>query len=70
MSRHPEGGTEDGRGDRDGTADVLAGHRPSRLVQPRVIILGQNQFFWSFKLVHMLTSDERKMTILSCINVM
>lgn len=42
MSQHTEGDTEDGSGHSDGTADVLVGHRPSRLAQPSVFLLGQN----------------------------
>lgn len=45
VSQHAEADTEDGCGDSDGTADVLVGHRPSRLVQPNVVLLGQNLLF-------------------------
>lgn len=59
MSQRAQGGAEDGCGDPDGTADVLVGHGPSGLVQPRVVLLGQNVIFGSLKLVHMLPDDER-----------
>lgn len=32
VSRYAESGLEDGSGDSDGTADVLVGNRPGRLV--------------------------------------
>ncbi|XP_029290785.1 midasin isoform X2 [Cottoperca gobio] len=43
--QHAEADSEDGSGDTDGTADVLVCLRPSGLVQPRVVLLGQNISF-------------------------
>ncbi len=61
-AQHAEGGAEDVCGDTDGTADVLGGHRPSGLVQPCVVLLGQNLIFSSLKLVHLLVDSDRKIS--------
>lgn len=68
MLQHAEADTGDGSGDTDRTADVLVCHRPSGLVQPCVVLLGQTLICGNVNVFtsSRLKKDTSKMTRMSC----
>ena len=52
--RRADADSEDGSGDSGGSAHVLVRHRPSRLVQPRVVLLEREKYI--YKLVFKMCS--------------